>query len=673
MLRSSVFVHLILSGALALAACSEDAPGGGLPDLRVGSTADGGGAGGNDDATSGANDDATAGANDDAAAGANDDAAAGANDDALVGPTDDAATTSTSADAAMGANDDAATGANDDAAMGANDDAATGANDDAATGANDDATVGATDDAGAGAGDGSSAAGDAGAPVRDGGSSTGDGGATSRDASTRDGAVATADGGATNDGGQLGLPLAAFCSGMGAVVDVGGGACAGNIAQQAFRFALCTCDSVQMQSNIQIDAFDSRLGPYGAATPTGPNVLEDGHVGVNGQLSVGGMMDVLGSVFVSGGGFSVGQRSSISLNVYAAGDAVQSNSFTEIGRNMFIDGDVVGRYDIDQNLNVPLLASVDPATLANLGGTLVRGPIPAITPCACSASEILDIQALVDFGAGFNDNRATGVITSTAWASGTGPDVIVLPCGRYYLTRIQHPRGITIRATGRTVLYVDGDVTLGGGLRLEVGTGAEIDLFIAGSLGLQAASRLGDPEHPSAVRTYVGGTAPIVLGASTLFGGNLYAPRADVSFNASADLYGALFARSAFFSGSASVHFDHAIRSAGNACGGDAGVGDGGVGDGGGAVADGGVRDGGGVVADGGVRDAGGVVADGGVRDAGAPAADAGPGCTQCFSCGTQACLIPPDAGSGICGACQSDLDCCPTNLCIGGSCVPSF
>lgn len=91
----------------------------------------------------------------------------------------------------------------------------------------------------------------------------------------------------------------------------------------------------------------------------------------------------------------------------------------------------------------------------------------------------MDIAALTAWGATHNDNIVEQVLTSSTWSDGQGPNQITLPCGRYYLSNIKHPSTLTIRAEGRTVLFVDGDVEIGGGINLEIADDAEIDLFIA--------------------------------------------------------------------------------------------------------------------------------------------------------------------------------------------------
>ncbi|MCC7383719.1 MAG: hypothetical protein IT384_17895 [Deltaproteobacteria bacterium] len=501
-----------------------------------------------------------------------------------------------------------------------------------------------------------------------------------------DGGFPSGDGSVT-DGNPLEQPLSEFCRGTGTVVIVGAGdQCAGDIAENTFRFGLCACETADVQSNLSLDAFDSNLGTYGATLAGGgTNILSDGQLGINGPLTMDGKLTVAGSAFIGGNAFQVGSQSAIEFNLYSGGPATQLNSSTNIGRNAFVNGDVSGRYNITGDLTVPPTATVSAATRSNLGGALRRAAIPPLQPCACGADEILDIPGLTEFGRTHNDNAVNDVITSTTWATGAGPDVITLPCGRYYLTEIQHPRGLTIIAEDRTVLYVDGDMTIGGGLNLDLQPGAEIDLFVAGSLSVQAAARLGTRDAPSKVRTYVGGTSTITFSASSQLGGNLYAPRAHVVFGASANLYGALFCRSVEFSGSADIHFDTAVRNAGQSCEPPPNT-DGGVGDGGtmgppdfgfddaGNPIDGGFFDATPApdatpIVDGGVVDAGSV--DAGSVDSGVANPDAGPrdsgvsACTGCFQCGDQACI------NNMCAPCQSDLDCCAPYVCSPtGQCI---
>jgi hypothetical protein len=440
------------------------------------------------------------------------------------------------------------------------------------------------------------------------------------------------------DGGALEEPLSQFCTGEGTVVQIGegmGGLCAGEVAEEAFQFALCACrDIVDAQSQLNVDSFDSSLGTYGATVAGGGvNIGDDGNIGINHQLvRFDAQLNLRGSIFIGGGGLGVRGSSYISRNVVAAGSSTGAPAATTIERNMFNDGDVTGRYIINGDLHVPSGANV---TQTTVNGMTIEEPIRTRLPCACGPNEILDIPAVTEYGRTHNDNDETMVVTSTAWENG-GPSNIVLPCGRYYITRINQPGSIRIVAEGRTVLFVDGDITAQS-LSIELEGDAEMDIFVNGNIDLQAATDFGQVDAPSKVRTYVGGTGAIDLTASAFFGGNLYAPRADVFFGASANMFGALVARDIYFAGSADIHFDSAIRGAGDTCE-EPPVG-----------TDGGVPDGG---------DAGSVDA--------TPDAGMGEMCTDCSECGAPSGC----RADGTCGECESDADCCAPLLCVAGACM---
>ncbi|MBN2359644.1 MAG: hypothetical protein JXR83_09315 [Deltaproteobacteria bacterium] len=445
--------------------------------------------------------------------------------------------------------------------------------------------------------------------------------------------------GAASDGDPLVQPLPDFCSGTGTVVSIGSeGICAGDLAADTFRFALCACQSISVQGQLVLDAYDSSLGAYG-----GSNVVDDGQLGLNqGDLVFDSQLSVRGSVFSGGGGVVFGPGSSVTQNLYAYGNVGMygTGSHAEINRNAFVNGDVANRITIGGDLTVPASATVS----ATVNGTIVQAPVPQILPCPCAANQILDIAGLTTWAATHNDNDAYAVedaggggdagfrLDPALYETG-GPAVLRLPCGRFYLTRIdQGESSLDIVVADRTVLFVGGDL-LAHRFSITVDNGGELDLFVAGDLVIGAAADFGAPDKPSSVRTYVAGN--LSFQASSTFAGNVYAPNADIVFGANASLYGSLMVRSVTFEAAADIHFDTAIRRAGESC--EEPVTDGGV-----------------VTTDGGV-----VTADGGGGDAGAG------GCTLCgFECGWLACLIEPGHSTGVCGECRTDLDCCAPLLC---------
>lgn len=482
-----------------------------------------------------------------------------------------------------------------------------------------------------------------------------------------------------NDGGPaLEVPLEDFCAGTGAPVLVGeGNTCSGQLAENTFRFALCACENISLGGSLSVDSFDSSQGAYGGATASGAqNVGEDGQLGTNGSLVVDKKVTVAGSVFVGGAqGVMFGPGSAVTGNLYSFGPAAQeTNTSVDVGRNAFINGDIGSRYQVGGTLFVPaganVTADVDPANI-------VRMDIPQQLPCACDESDMLDVAALTMWAASHNDNPnltesvdgGPGLFPSFAedrWADPNvdGPSQIELPCGRYYLTGVNQSQGLSIRATGRVVLFVDGPLAVSG-LSISVDEGAELDLFVAGDVVIGSAASFGSREQPASVRTYVGGN--LSLQASSEFAGNVYAPRAEVTTSGAARVYGSLFVRSVRFGASADLHFDSAIRRASETCPEPPPPGpdptDGGV-----SMRDSGV-----------VRDDAGSTVDGGgggttpPPDAGGPTDPPSPGdgCSgRCDPvCGVEACLLDTNTDTLQCAPCVSDLDCCAPSLCLAGTC----
>ena len=457
-------------------------------------------------------------------------------------------------------------------------------------------------------------------------------------------------------------PYQAFCVGTGTVVGDGGvGAgnlCLGNVAQQTFQFGFCACSDVTADgSQVHVDSFDSRNGSYASQTP-GP----DGNFGVDGQCILNVQMSVSGTMVIGTGdvAFPNGGNNAVGGDLYAFGNA--SASGVTIGHDAFVAGTIRG-FDVGNNLFM-----TDPSagniTQTSVGAQTLQLDIPQVAPCPCQPDQKLDIAGIVAFGATHNDNAVLDDPATTAdeslspdvWASGqTGPAVLDLPCGRFHLNGVEQSQGLTVHATDRTVLFIDGNF-IANSLQVQLDPGAEVDIFVTGNMSFSSSSNLGNVDTPSAVRTYVNGQ--LTLGAQATFGGLIYAPNADVVFNASAEIFGALFVNTAQFSGNTNIHFDSAVRAAGDQCpvpGEGEGEGEGGAGEGEG---EGGAGEGEG---------------EGGAGEGEGEGAGPG-GCSQCDVanvCGAQACIVAPGATTGTCGACRTSIDCCFPQICASnGTCI---
>jgi hypothetical protein len=157
-------------------------------------------------------------------------------------------------------------------------------------------------------------------------------------------------------------------------------------------------------------------------------------------------------------------------------------------------------------------------------------------------------------------------------------------------------------------LYIQGDLRTSGALTITVDPGAELDLFVGGSLQGNGTT-LGDPARAAATRVYVAGQTSF-LGALAL-GANLYAPASTFTALGQLSVSGSIFAGTVTATGPLAIHYDQAIL---------------------------------------------------GVAGCEAPPAS----CASCHDCPGAA----PACNGGACGACMSDSDCCAPLVCQAGACV---
>lgn len=355
-----------------------------------------------------------------------------------------------------------------------------------------------------------------------------------------------------------GPDLDTYCQGTGPPVLVDD-ACTGDLAEAVFRHAVCACGQLGLGAPIITDGFDSRLGPW---TPGGAG----GDLGVNLGLDYNGTMTVGGDVTIAGtAGLQAGTRLDVAGDLAVGGDLGRSSSILTVGGAARVAGDLaVASLDVSGALTTTAGATVTGTVTA---GTRVTGAVSVPPPCRCDAAELLDVAAIVGDHAVANHDAAVG-ITPDHLADAQGDVSLELPCGRFYLSRIQATGGgtVTIRATGRTALFIAGDVTLDGNLTVEVAAGAELDLFITGFLNLPGTATLGDPARPRALRVYLGSAGSIALSGGSTLAGNLYAPEADLATSAAVEVYGAVLINRWVLSAPVSVHYDRAIAVAGDAC-----------------------------------------------------------------------------------------------------------
>jgi cytoskeletal protein CcmA (bactofilin family) len=431
-------------------------------------------------------------------------------------------------------------------------------------------------------------------------------------ACTLDARVATvrtsSDGGADAEAGHAD-DRATYCLGQGPPILVGDSAgattvCSGRLAAKAFRYALCTCDSLSTSDMLVTDSFSSAQGPY---APGGVS----GAVGTNGAITVNGRMQVGGSLWVGGAaGVSVSNLA-VATDLHDEGILGGMDTIS-IGHDAFVDGDVTSvNLSVGGTLTLPAAATLS-VTGTNQIAATARAPVSVAPPCACDAADVVDIAGYVAAQRAFNHDADIG-LDPASLATVTADRQLTLPCGRFYLTGVggQGTASLTITAAGRTALFVDGDVSLRGGLAVELADGGELDLFVGGMLIVDGPLRLGAPTAPSRLRVYVGSS--LQLGQPGVIGGNLYAPTGVLAVGGGVDAYGSVFVKHLQTAGVFSVHYDTDVLQAAARC----------------------------------------------------PSTDGGAtSCQTCDDCGDQACV------AGVCGACATNADCCAPLTCAVGACV---
>jgi hypothetical protein len=113
-------------------------------------------------------------------------------------------------------------------------------------------------------------------------------------------------------------------------------------------------------------------------------------------------------------------------------------------------------------------------------------------------------------------------------------DSVTIPEGVYYFTRLTLGGGAMLNFTGRTVVYVNGDLFASGGAIVNM------------------------TEIPANLQLYCNGTTCGLSGSSD-FHGVVYAPNARVSRSGTADFFGMMLGNELILSGSGGLHADDSL------------------------------------------------------------------------------------------------------------------
>lgn len=445
---------------------------------------------------------------------------------------------------------------------------------------------------------------------------SGDGSAGSANSSNGSGQAGKGSGAGNGDGSGNGSdPGAGYCNGTGPLIPLARGGkvirktCTGDVAEQTFTSALCSCEDTNIAGYLRTDSFQSSLGPDAPVKRGGPvgvnaSYITAGYADIGGSFAVAGARDILfGGLLKSGGDLRFAPHFDVAGVVEVARDA-------HLAKNARAFGVV----DIGRDLYTPAGVGFVGVPIVDIGGERHVTAVSVPPPCACRDDEVLDVAAIVEDGMQDNDNAAVGLDPKAMnVVAGIGVE-LALPCGRYYVDQIGGLGSLTLRIQGRTALFVGDDVWAGGLFKIELDPGAELDLFIRDNFTIAGAAKFGDEDRPAAVRIYVGGTGDIAIAGYGNFAGNVYAPRANITIAGLGVVHGSLFGKNINSPGAVFVHYDESVLEVGDECPVD-------------------------------------------------PPEDQP--CTQCGVCGNGTACV-----DGSCGACRTDADCCAPLVCqANGKC----
>ena len=231
------------------------------------------------------------------------------------------------------------------------------------------------------------------------------------------------------------------------------------------------------------------------------------------------------------------------------GGSVGVNGTLTLGAGASIDGSLQVAGAIETGDGPAVEVSGRSLEAANLG-------------CNCQPGNLLDVGARVAAARASNDNAAQS-LDPRALDGFTSAETLNLSSGKLYLSRIAGSAPLTLAIDGAVQLHADGDVELDSTLTVTLAPGATLDLFIARNVRARALL-LGDATTAGRLRVYVGGPGTINLEDTSLIGGSLYAPTAELVTRGPLAAHGPLFVRRAAPGAELRVRYDATVWQAGS-------------------------------------------------------------------------------------------------------------
>lgn len=354
-----------------------------------------------------------------------------------------------------------------------------------------------------------------------------------------------------------------YCAGKGAPVVIrvpsaseqneGAAECTAGLASRIFQFGICSCRDVSLSGAFEIDALDSDNpsdnNPTGASVGTNRMLRTSGNLAIRGSLVIAGSgeLPIAGSGLRVDGNFRTNSELRLSGSDFVFGRDMWVNS------NIVVSGSATAQRDVYQTPG----HTFSPTLTVGGRGRTENFTVPA--PCACGDDDLLDVASIVSTARTENHNASIGLgVAPTLDMHGRGG--FTLDCGRFYFGSSKITgSGNTIRAQGRTAIFVDGNLQIAGDFGVDVGTEGELDVFVSGNLILAGGGTVGSVSRPAALRFYVGGSQDIKVSGALVFAANVYAPKARIAVDGADHIYGAFFAGDFSVTGAHSMHYDRAI------------------------------------------------------------------------------------------------------------------
>jgi hypothetical protein len=340
------------------------------------------------------------------------------------------------------------------------------------------------------------------------------------------------------------------CSSDTATDQATGGSCTAPPANP-FVASLCSCTDVRVAGYLST-----------SSDPANPTA---GGVGANGGLFLEGYARTSGSLKVAGAqplGFYGYLQTGGDLAANGPVEMVKTGfdaGYLSVDGSASVAGDIslLGYAKIGGDLTQPA-GSKTPVVL-DVGGARHVASVEVAPPCACDPGQVLDIAGMIAGARAQNDNAAIGLAMG-ALSDVIGVRELILPDGEFYVDSIGGIGVLEVHVTGRSALFVGGDVNSTGLLNVKIDPGGELDLYIGGDLRSIGAGVLGPLDRPGVSRVYVAGSGDITLVGATGFAGNVYAPHAAIRGIGATVVRGSLFGRSIEIPGYLEVGYDARVQ-----------------------------------------------------------------------------------------------------------------